>query len=106
VSPPKSDLLTLAQLSKSRQLESDVQAQNEVLLDRQGAVNAKVAELSERELRLTAALEEEKARGAAVSRELAGERCSGAGRGGWKSSTSALQRRAAGYAQIENPPPP
>jgi chromosome segregation ATPase len=62
-------------LSKVRQLESDVQAQNDALVDRQGAISAKVAELSEREIRLTAALEAEKDRVSLLTRELSGECC-------------------------------
>lgn len=62
-------------LSKVRQLEADLQAQADALMDRQGVISAKVADLSEREMRLTATLEAERGRVAALNRELSGECC-------------------------------
>jgi chromosome segregation ATPase len=58
-------------LSKAKQLEAEVQAKGVALMMREGASSAKVAELSEREVRLSGALEEERARAGALARQLA-----------------------------------
>ena len=58
-------------LSKAKQLEAELQAKGVALMMREGASSAKVAELSEREVRLSGALEEERARAGALARQLA-----------------------------------
>ena len=58
-------------LSKRRLLEAEVEAKNAALIDRDGAMGAKVEDMSERLLRLSSELEAERARTAALGREVA-----------------------------------